>query len=89
MKIRTALSVALLMMGGVGPAARAADASAVTHYALDPAKSTLEFAFAQAGAQNKGKFKHLTVSFDFSADNLSASRLEVTVDMTSLDTGDQ
>jgi polyisoprenoid-binding protein YceI len=32
---------------------------------LDPSKSTLEFNFAQAGAQNKGKFKQLAASFDF------------------------
>jgi polyisoprenoid-binding protein YceI len=69
--------------------ALSADAPAVPHYVLDAAKSTLEFNFTQAGAQNKGKFKHFTVNFDFSPDNLAASRLEVTIDMASLDTGDQ
>jgi polyisoprenoid-binding protein YceI len=67
----------------------AADAPAVTHYVLDPAKSTLEFAFVQAGAQNKGQFKRFTVTLDFSPDNLPASHLEVSIDMNSLDTGDQ
>ena len=66
-----------------------ADAPAVSHYVLDAAKSSLEFSFTQAGAQNKGKFKHFTVSFDFSPDNLAASRLEVAIDMNSLDTGDK
>lgn len=66
-----------------------ADAPAVAHYALDAAKSTLEFSFTQAGAQNKGKFTHYTVTFDFSPDNLAASRLEVTIDVASLATGDQ
>ncbi len=66
-----------------------ADAPAVAHYALDAAKSTLEFSFTQAGAQNKGKFTHYTVNFDFSPDNLAASRLEVTIDVASLATGDQ
>jgi polyisoprenoid-binding protein YceI len=69
--------------------AAAADAPAVTHYVLDPAKSTLEFTFVQAGAQNKGQFKHFTVTFDFSADNLAASHLDVAIDMNSLDSGDQ
>jgi polyisoprenoid-binding protein YceI len=69
--------------------AAAADAPAVTRYVLDPAKSTLEFAFVQAGAQNKGQFKRFTVTLDFSADNLAASHLDVTIDMNSLDTGDQ
>lgn len=67
----------------------AADAPAVTHYVLDPAKSTLEFSFLQAGAQNKGQFKRFTVVLDFAADNLAASHLDVTIDMNSLDTGDQ
>src|SRR5205823_3720660 len=35
--------------------ASAAGPGAVTHYVLDPAKSSLEFAFDQAGAQNNGK----------------------------------
>jgi cytochrome b561/polyisoprenoid-binding protein YceI len=71
------------------PPAAAEAASGGAHYVLDPARSTLEFAFSQAGAQNKGAFKHFTTVLDFSADNLPASHLEVTVDTTSVDTGDQ
>jgi polyisoprenoid-binding protein YceI len=81
----TALPAVLL----VSLSAAAADAPAVPHYVLDPAKSTLEFAFVQAGAQNKGQFKRFTVTLDFAADNLAASHLDVTIDMSSLDTGDQ
>jgi polyisoprenoid-binding protein YceI len=70
--------------------AAAADAAAsVAHYVLDPTKSTLEFTFTQAGAQNKGHFARFPVSFDFSPANLAASRLEVTVEVGSLDTGDE
>lgn len=69
--------------------ARSADAPAVTHYVLDPAKSTLEFSFSQAGAQNKGRFKRFVTTFDFAPDNLAASRLEVTIEVATLDTGDQ
>ena len=68
--------------------APAAQASAVTRYALDPAKSSLEFSFVQAGAQNKGRFKRFAVSFDFSAASSEPSRLDVTVEMVSTDTGD-
>ena len=68
---------------------RGADAPAVPHYVLDPAKSSLEFTFLQAGAQNKGRFKTFQVTMDFSADALAASRLEVTIEMKSVDTGDQ
>ena len=56
--------------------ARAADAPGITHYGLDPAKSSLEFTFMQAGAANKGHFKRFQVAFDFSAENLAASKLD-------------
>jgi polyisoprenoid-binding protein YceI len=68
--------------------AHAADA-APAHYTLDPAKSTFEYQFTQAGALNKGKFTKYTVTLDFSADSLATSKLDVGVDMTSLDTGDK
>jgi polyisoprenoid-binding protein YceI len=71
------------------PPPAAAASPDTTHYALDPAKSTLQFTFTQAGAQNKGRFKRFTTALDWSGDNPAASRLEVTVDMTSVDTGDQ
>ncbi len=71
------------------PAAPATATAVVTRYALDQAKSTLEFAFTQAGALNKGHFGRFPVSMDFSADNLAASRLEVGIDVNSLDTGDK
>jgi polyisoprenoid-binding protein YceI len=64
-------------------------AAAAPHYTLDAAKSTLEFTFTQAGAQNKGRFTRFPVTFDFSPDELAASHLEVQVDTTSVDTGDK
>jgi polyisoprenoid-binding protein YceI len=70
------------------PAAAFADAP-LTHYTIDAAKSTLEFSFVQAGAQNKGKFTKFPVTLDFSPDNLTASKLDVTVQIGSLDTGDK
>ncbi len=84
--VTTALFVAVATSGaGV---ARAADA-APARYTLDPAKSTFEYQFTQAGALNKGKFTKYTVTLDFSADSLATSKLDVVVDMSSLDTGDQ
>jgi polyisoprenoid-binding protein YceI len=81
--LRIALSVTAVSAGSWAMAA------ASLHYTLDPAKSTLEYAFVQAGAQNKGTFKKYTTTLDFAADNLAASKLDVVVDMTSLDTGDK
>ncbi len=87
------MTCALLVAGtaatGIAGVARAADAAPVTHYTLDQAKSTLEFQFVQAGAQNKGKISRLAVTLDFSADNPAASKLDVVVETGSLDTGDK
>jgi polyisoprenoid-binding protein YceI len=94
-RVRTALVATVVTTGlfvavatsGAG-VARAADA-APTRYTLDPAKSTFEYQFTQAGALNKGKFTKYTVTLDFSADSLATSKLDVVVDMSSLDTGDK
>jgi len=84
-----AVAAALLAQTLSGQPPATAATPAVTHYVLDPARSTLEFSFSQAGAQNQGRFRHFTTVLDFSADNLPASHLEVTVDVTSVDTGDE
>ncbi len=69
--------------------AGAADAAPLTRYTADPAKSTFEYQFVQAGAQNKGKFTRYAVTLDFSPASLATSKLEVVVEMSSLDTGDK
>jgi len=85
--VRTAAAALCTALLAAAVPAQGADAPA--HYVLDQARSTLEFTFTQAGAQNHGRFTRFPVSFDFSAANLAASRLEVTVEMGSLDTADQ
>jgi len=80
-------SVALTAALGLSSLCCGADA--VPHYVLDQSKSTLEFSFTQAGALNKGKFKRFPVTLEFAPDNPGTGRLEVTVDIASLDTGDQ
>ncbi|MFZ1098638.1 MAG: YceI family protein [Steroidobacteraceae bacterium] len=79
----TAVTLAL-----VAAAAAAPPAPAAGHYTLDPAKSSLQFTFVQAGAQNTGRFRSFTVSFDPPPAGSAAGRLEVAVDVGSLDTGD-
>jgi polyisoprenoid-binding protein YceI len=71
----------LALANSGGGVAQAAD-TAPTRYTLDPAKSTFEYQFTQAGALNKGKFTKYT-------DSLATSKLDVVVDMSSLDTGDK
>lgn len=88
--IAAAFVAALLALAPVPAQPPAAAATtATTHYGLDPAKSALEFTFQQAGAANKGRFTRFQVALDFSAENLAASRLDVTIEINSLDTGDQ
>jgi len=80
-----ALSVAAL----VGTQAHAAAPAAPVKYTLDPAGSMLRFSFEQAGANNNGRFGKYTPDITFSADNLAASKIDTTIDVTSLDTGDK
>jgi polyisoprenoid-binding protein YceI len=91
-RVAAARAAGLLALAGallaLSWAARGADAPTIPHYVSDPAKSSLQFTFLQAGAQNKGRFTRFPVSFDFSPENLAAGHLEVTVEMSSTDTGD-
>jgi polyisoprenoid-binding protein YceI len=82
---RASFAAALAFLGA--GAARATSAPAT--YTLDAAKSTLEFSFVQAGAQNKGRFPKFSVNLVFADDNLAASKLDVSIDTVALDTGDQ
>jgi polyisoprenoid-binding protein YceI len=66
-----------------------ASPAAPVQYTLDASRSLLRFSFTQAGASNTGRFGKLTVNMPFSADNLAASKLDVTVDVRTLDTGDK
>jgi polyisoprenoid-binding protein YceI len=84
------LAAVLLTAGALlAGAGRTVVAETAAHYVLDPAKSTLQFVFTQAGARNQGRFTRFPVTFNFSPTNPAAGHLEVTVEMTSVDTGDQ
>jgi polyisoprenoid-binding protein YceI len=77
----TALLGALL----VATAAHAAPAS----YAADPQASKLEFTGVQAGADFKGTFHKFTAAVDFAPEALPTSRIEVQIDMNSVDSQDK
>ena len=90
MMFRTAPALRAVMLTTlISTASLAIAAAAPVRFTQDLTKSTLEYSFVQAGAQNKGTFKKYTVTFDFAADNLAASKLDVVIDMGSLDTGDK
>ncbi|HEY6514865.1 MAG TPA: YceI family protein [Steroidobacteraceae bacterium] len=75
------ITVAVAAAAMLAPAAaRAAGPS----YTAIGAQSSLTYAFTQAGAENQGRFKSFTASFD-----PTAGRLDVAVDMQSFDTGDE
>jgi polyisoprenoid-binding protein YceI len=63
-------------------------AAGATTYVLDPAKSRLEFQFRQAGADSKGQFKKYNVTLTSPGADPTGGKLEVTVDVGSLDTED-
>ena len=57
-------------------------------FASDAARSQLEFSGLQAGAVFKGVFKKFTVTTQFDPAQLTASRLDVQIDVNSLDSQD-
>jgi polyisoprenoid-binding protein YceI len=59
------------------------------HYTLDPAKSSLQFTFLQAGAQNTGRFPRFSATLDFPGSDPAGGHLEVTAEVAALETGDQ
>jgi polyisoprenoid-binding protein YceI len=68
----------------VAPAAR----PGVAHY-VQAAGSSLGFTFEQAGAQTNGTFRQFATTFDYDANDLAASKLDVKVQIGSVDTKDK
>ena len=81
----------ILALSIAGAAALAANDTAPPPplFTADPARSTLQFSFRQAGAISNGRFGRFTTEFRFDAGNLAASSLAVNVDVASLDTKDK
>jgi polyisoprenoid-binding protein YceI len=77
-----ACATALLASTIIAPLASAATYSA-------DAGSRLEFTGVQAGAPFKGVFHQFTAAVDIDPAALATARIEVTIDMTSVDSGDK
>ncbi len=58
-------------------------------YTLDAPASLLRFSFEQAGANNNGRFGKYTADVTFGPDDLATSKIDVNIDVTTLDTGDK
>jgi polyisoprenoid-binding protein YceI len=82
-----ALTTACPAQTSSAPAAKAAGPAAAS-YSVDPAKSKLEFTFNQAGAQSKGRFARYEVTLTAPGGDPAAGKLDVTIDVNSLDTDD-
>jgi len=85
---RAAFRAALVLGLALG-AGSASAAGAPVQYTLDAPASLLRFSFEQAGAMNTGRFKTFTANIAFAQDALAASKIDVSVDVGSLDTGDK
>lgn len=62
--------------------------SAGTPYVVDEAMSTLNFTATQTGAAVEGQFKKFTATIVFADANLAQSKFDVTIDVKSIDTGE-
>jgi polyisoprenoid-binding protein YceI len=67
----------------------AAAVAAVAGYTSDAQQSRLEFVGLQAGAEFKGVFHKFTADVDFAPDTLASSRIDVQIDMNSVDSIDK
>ena len=61
--------------------------AAVTHWVIDPAKSTLGFAGTQQGAPFDGKFTGFAGTIDFDPASPQSGRADVVVDIKTITTG--
>lgn len=66
----------------------AAAAAGVASYSADAQQSRLEFVGVQAGADFKGVFHKFTADVDFAADALGSSRIDVQIELNSVDSRD-
>jgi polyisoprenoid-binding protein YceI len=64
-------------------------AGSVMSYVADPQQSRLEFTGVQAGAEFKGAFHKFSATVDFAPDAPASSRIDVQIDMNSVDTMDK
>jgi polyisoprenoid-binding protein YceI len=69
--------------------AAAVGADNAASYTADTQQSKLEFTGVQAGAEFKGVFHKFTAGVDFAPDTPAASRIDVQIDMNSVDSMDK
>jgi polyisoprenoid-binding protein YceI len=80
---------AIASLASAALSAGVCDAGSVASYSSDPQQSRLEFTGVQAGAEFKGAFRKFTAAVDFAPDALANSRLDVQIDLNSVDSMDK
>jgi polyisoprenoid-binding protein YceI len=83
-KLALALTCSLLIA-----AATAAAAGGAAAFTADASQSRLEFVGVQAGAEFKGVFHKFTADVEFAPETLASSRIDVQIDMNSVDSMDK
>jgi polyisoprenoid-binding protein YceI len=84
--IRRMASMILLASSFVSAASSAGPAAG---YTADSSQSRLEFTGVQAGAEFKGIFHKFAAAVDFAPDALASSRIDVQIDLNSVDSMDK
>jgi polyisoprenoid-binding protein YceI len=79
----------LYLAGAAAMLLAAAAVAAVASYVSDAQQSRLEFVGVQAGAEFKGVFHKFTANVDFAPEALASSRIDVQIDMSSVDSMDK
>jgi polyisoprenoid-binding protein YceI len=85
-KLALAVTSSLVVAAAAATAAAAGSAASFT---ADAAQSRLEFVGVQAGAEFKGVFHKFTAGVEFAPDALAGSRIDVQIDMSSVDSKDK
>jgi polyisoprenoid-binding protein YceI len=85
---RLAALAGVLLVGAAAPVFAAA-APTPSAWTADAAKSTLEFTFVQAGAKTTGRFARFTANVDFVPASAESGRIDVNIDVGSVDTHDK
>ena len=78
-----------LIIAAATATATAAAAGTAASFTADAQQSRLEFVGVQAGADFKGVFHKFTANVDFAPDALASSRIDVQIDMNSVDSLDK
>lgn len=80
---------ALLLAAGAALAPISPASAATASYTADTGHSRLEFVGVQAGAEFTGVFEKFAANVDFAPDALAGSRIDVQIDMNSVNSKDK